>query len=80
VQVRYIPYISASDGIVLAGEDLGYVWCNSRAGKEHFHGCMTDVIQRFGPECPANGCIRCDLEGCFYADFIRNYLVHPRSD
>ncbi len=79
-QVRIISNFPVSDGIVMAGDDLGYVWTNYRSGKEHFHGCITAAVQRFGPECPANGCIRCHLEECFYADFIRNYVSYPRSD
>jgi hypothetical protein len=80
IQVMIISSFPFIDGIVMAGDDPGYVWDNYRNGKEFLHGCITESAERFGPECSANGCIRCQLEDCFYADFIRDYINYPISD
>lgn len=41
---------------------------------------LITVFHRFGEACPANGCGNCEVNDCFFSDFIHHYWKCPNGD
>lgn len=75
-----MPDLKDPRQILMAGDNPSLVRCNYRTGKRTHGERITTEIYRYGTECPATGCFRCDFPECFYAGFIRHYWRCPGCD
>jgi len=69
-----------SDGLFMAGDDLDRVWRSLRYWNHDTSGESMTALHRYGTGCSAQGCHRCTDPYCTYAEFIRQYWVHPHCD
>jgi hypothetical protein len=80
IQVRIIPVFVDSPVPYQAGEDVSRIWENYRNVRSNFHKHGGAVFQRFGTACPVNGCGHCELNDCFFSEFIHQYWKYPHGD
>jgi hypothetical protein len=80
ILVRIIPFVMGNPVLYQAGEEVCRIWENYRAIRGNLHKPGGTVFQRFGTMCPANGCGQCELDDCFFSEFIHQYWDCPHGN
>jgi hypothetical protein len=61
----------------LAREEANRIGKNYLDIRSNFPQHGIAVFHRFGSACPANGCGNCELNECFFSEFIHHYWKCP---
>jgi hypothetical protein len=80
VQVKKIPLFANPPVPYQAREEAHRIWENYPDVRDNFPKHGIAVFHRFGTACPANGCGNCELNDCFFSEFIHHYWQRPNGD
>jgi hypothetical protein len=80
IQVKIIPVFVDPLVPYQTGEEVTRIWENYRNVRGNFPKNGVAVFQRFGTSCPVNGCGNCELNDCYFYEFIHQYWKCPNGD